>query len=160
MALKCDGTYSSTSPLVGADAGQVCAAAGRADAGGLMLDPLTRQMIRQWLAHRLRAFPLWRWGRRRLRGIGTLYALRTAFLQVADQQLKLLDVAVEFLRRPAKTGPAQKAPVRLSASRYAASGRKAPRRGRRFPFAAMPRMPVKRQNLSGKRDSGERHGFV
>ena len=64
-----------------------------------MLDPLTREMIRQRLAHRMRFFlPCGGHGR-----FSAFFALRLAFLEVADQQLKLFDLVVHFLRRLAET---------------------------------------------------------
>jgi len=90
------------------------AAAARADAGRLVGDGLTRQMGRQRLAHRLLA--LARLRRVRLGGVsraGAGVALGLLFLEFADQQFELLDVAVKLLRRPAEPRATQHGQLHL-----------------------------------------------
>jgi len=79
------------------------AAAARTGAGRLVGDRLARQMRRQRLAHRLLALARPGLGLPGgIGGSGAGVALGLLLLKRADQQLELLDVAVELLRRPAK----------------------------------------------------------
>lgn len=83
--------------LIVADDGQVRAPARRADTGGVMFDSLARQMCGQRPARRLYAIAaLCRRGR--FPGLHPFGSFGLHFLKIADQQLKLLYLAVQFFR--------------------------------------------------------------
>ena len=96
--------------LVLPDAAEHRAATAWAGAGGLVNQGLARQMRRQRSPNRLAAFarrcrPDHRIGLRRTRSPGI--ALGSLFFQFADQQLELLDVAIELLRGAAEASAPQ-----------------------------------------------------
>ena len=141
--------------LIGADQGQMRAAAGGADAGGFMLHPLTRQMIRQRLAHRMRFF-LPRCGCRRRCSRRSVRSLLSAWPSSRSpiSSSKLLDVAVQFLRRTAEAGTPEHRQLSFQFLDMQRSGRKARHHVLQSPFATLPatrwRRPAKRQNPRGE----------
>ncbi len=100
--------------LVLADPAEYGAAAAGTGAGRLVGEGLARQLRRQRLAHRMAALThagLARLGTAGRLGLGG--ALGRLLLQFADQQLELLDVAVELFRRPAKSRAPQHGQLHL-----------------------------------------------
>jgi hypothetical protein len=89
--------------LVLPDAAEQAATASRAGAGRLVCDGLAWQMRRQRGSGRVAALPrLYRRvgaGLGVLIGRGTRLRLGSVFLEVADQQFELFNLAVELLRR-------------------------------------------------------------
>ena len=104
--------------LVLADAAEHRAAAARAGAGGFVGDGLARQVVRQRLRTGLALTGVaWRgsWSQHRCRA-GSAAAgvvLGGLFLEFADQQLELLDVAVELFRGAAEPCTAQHGQLHL-----------------------------------------------
>src|SRR5262249_20806199 len=86
--------------LVRADTGQPAPAALRADVGSWMFDALARQMRGQRFADRDVFSRAWH-NERSLRmrfheGVPTRRALRLAFFEIPDGELKLLDLTIEL----------------------------------------------------------------
>jgi hypothetical protein len=99
---------------------RMAAAALRTDARGRMLNAFARQMRRQCFAHRNVLGRPRRHNQRRLRldrGFPPRRVLRLSFFEVADGEFKLLDGAVEFLRRLAETRSPQRRQLHLQTMR-------------------------------------------
>jgi hypothetical protein len=102
-------------------------------------------------------------------GIGcfrAFFTLRVAFLQVADQQFKLLDVVVEFLRGTPEAGTAQQGKLSFQFFDVQGLGVKLRIAGLQFGVACLQRCLkgdgecLQRGKIRREGSGGNRHGFV